>query len=514
MAKMNKVSKLMAWIWLLVGFTLLPFTAWQNVIPLAAWLAPVFLLRFARTCRLPRLVAPLLILAYAGSIFFDWRNGPGDLLSATIGITMSLARGLIYMLPYLADLRIGSRLGSWGRWLVFPLAFTSVEWATSLLRSITTHGSPAYSQYPVLPLVQVISITGMWGITFLIAWFASTVNILWEASFRWRAMWRKLAIFAGVLAAVFVYGGIRLGLSQQQSSTAGVQAIKVGTVTNETIFEPLTSMNLGNFYQSVDSERTAIRQQFQVVNNVMFDRIESALKAGAQVVVTQETAGLVLEEDKFQILDQASALASQYHAYLDITLWVFSRTEKLPYIHNQTLLIDPIGELAWTYDKTYPVFGSESFIVFAGSGKLPSLETPYGRMSAAICNDLNFPALLRQVGINNVDILIAPFNDQPDISVQDPAEAAFRTIENGVVSIRAAGRGLSMLIDPDGRVLASQDYFTTNSHVMVADLPVHSERTIYSRIGDLFAYLCVAGLVFLTIRALLKRKQPVNSVKA
>jgi apolipoprotein N-acyltransferase len=501
-----------AWLWLLIGFLLLPFTAWQNVIPLAAWLAPVFLLRFSRTFSRPRLVSPLLVLAYAGAIFFDWRHGPNDILSSAIGISMSLARGLLYMLPYLADRRIGSRLGSWGRWLVFPLAFTSVDWATSLLRSITTHGSPAYSQYPILPLVQVISITGMYGITFLIAWFASTINACWEGSFHWQAIRGKLALFAVVLVVVLVYGALRLGLSQRQSSVANVQSVKVGTVTNETIFAPLKSMDLGTFYQSVDSDRVPVRQKFKAVNDIMFERIEAVLKQGAQVVVTQETGGLVLEEDKPALLVRASSLAGAYHAYLEITMWVFSRTPKLPYIHNQTFLVDPAGELAWTYDKTYPVFGSESFIVFSGSGKLPILDTPYGRMSAAICNDLNFPALLRQAGQNNVDILIAPFNDQPEISTQDPAEAAFRTLENGVASIRAAGRGLSMVIDPEGRVLASQDYFTTSSHVMFAELPVHSERTIYSRIGDLFAYLCAAGLVVLTALALRRRKQPAHVV--
>jgi hypothetical protein len=38
----------LSWLWLLVGSLFLPFAAYQSVIPLAAWLAPVFLLRFVR----------------------------------------------------------------------------------------------------------------------------------------------------------------------------------------------------------------------------------------------------------------------------------------------------------------------------------------------------------------------------------------------------------------------------------------------------------------------------------
>jgi apolipoprotein N-acyltransferase len=497
----------LAWLWLLVGTLLLPFTAWQNVIPIAAWLAPVFLLRFERTTGRQRLVAPLIIIVYAATTFFDWRNGPMDPVSLAVGITMSLARGLFYLIPYFADKRIGSRLGSWGKWLVFPLAFTGVDWVMSLLKSTTSHGSPAYSQYPILPLIQIISITGMWGLTFLIAWFASTVNACWEGSFHWQAVRGKLAVFCGAIVAIFVFGSLRLILSQGQISAAAIQTVKVATVTNETIFEPLNSMNLGTFYKSNDGERASIRPKFEAVNKLLFDRIEAALHTGAQIVVTQETAGLVLEEDNTQVLDRLSNLASQYHAYLEITLWVFTRTQTLPYIHNQTSLVDPAGQVKWTYDKTHPVFGGENAIVFSGSGKLPLLDTPYGRMSTAICNDLNFPALLRQAGQNNVDVLLAPFDDVPEISIQDPAEAAFRTIENGVSSIRAAGRGLSMITDPEGRVLASQDYFTTSSHVMVAILPLHSVRTVYSRVGDLFAYLCLAGLFLLIASVLLNHKR-------
>jgi apolipoprotein N-acyltransferase len=39
------------WLWLLAGGLLLPFSRFQTVLPLAAWFAPVFLLRFSRSRR-------------------------------------------------------------------------------------------------------------------------------------------------------------------------------------------------------------------------------------------------------------------------------------------------------------------------------------------------------------------------------------------------------------------------------------------------------------------------------
>ena len=298
-----------------------------------------------------------------------------------------------------------------------------------------------------------------------------------------------------------------MSIIQGQLADPSVQTVKAATVTNETIFDALNSMNLVTFNQSSDAERAAIRPQFAAINDTLFTRVETALQSGAKIVVTQETGGLVLEEDKPQVLERTSTLARHYAAYVEISLWVFTRTPAMRYIHNQAVLVDPAGQVEWTYDKIYPVFGGESLIVFSGSGPLPVVDSPYGRMSTAICNDLNFPALLRQTSLNHADILISPFNDDPSIDTQDPAEAAYRTIENGFSLVRAAGQCRSMISDPAGRLRGSQDYFTTGTHVMLATLPVHALKTVYSLVGDLFAYLCVAGLALCTVFALVQRKR-------
>ncbi|HLJ33157.1 MAG TPA: hypothetical protein VKU38_05880 [Ktedonobacteraceae bacterium] len=54
-----------------------------------------------------------------------------------------------------------------------------------------------------------------------------------------------------------------------------------------------------------------------------------------------------------------------------------------------------------------------------------------------------------------------------------------------------------MTVDYEGHVLAASDYFTTDQQVMVAYVPMHGVHTIYATIGDLFAWLCIIGLVAL-----------------
>ncbi len=63
--------------------------------------------------------------------------------------------------------------------------------------------------------------------------------------------------------------------------------------------------------------------------------------------------------------------------------------------------------------------------------------------------------------------------------------------------IRHTSNGLSLAVDHQGRVLAAMDHFTApeNERVMVANVPVSGVRTIYARVGDAFAWICIAGLV-------------------
>jgi apolipoprotein N-acyltransferase len=73
--------------------------------------------------------------------------------------------------------------------------------------------------------------------------------------------------------------------------------------------------------------------------------------------------------------------------------------------------------------------------------------------------------------------------------------AVFRAVENGVSLFRAASTGVSTAVDPYGRTLATKDDVSPGGQVMVVQLPIARVATVYARAGDLFGWLCVAGLV-------------------
>jgi apolipoprotein N-acyltransferase len=62
-----------------------------------------------------------------------------------------------------------------------------------------------------------------------------------------------------------------------------------------------------------------------------------------------------------------------------------------------------------------------------------------------------------------------------------------------------------MAADYCGRVIAEQYYATSKERVMLAEVPVKSVFTIYSVTGDLFAWLCITGLIILIAVAMIRR---------
>jgi apolipoprotein N-acyltransferase len=92
--------------------------------------------------------------------------------------------------------------------------------------------------------------------------------------------------------------------------------------------------------------------------------------------------------------------------------------------------------------------------------------------------------------------------------------AAFEAIESGSSLVAQADLGLSVAVDYEGHVLASTDFFTTDPQLMVAYVPMQGVHTIYATIGDLFAWLSLAGLVVLIGGAIVGRPKAAKAVEA
>ena len=83
--------------------------------------------------------------------------------------------------------------------------------------------------------------------------------------------------------------------------------------------------------------------------------------------------------------------------------------------------------------------------------------------------------------------------------------------EQGLNLVRHTTDGLSAAFDYQGHVLASMDHFQAADRTMIAQVQIKGVRTIYSVIGDLFAWLSIATLAMLTISAFRGRHTPLTS---
>jgi apolipoprotein N-acyltransferase len=193
-------------------------------------------------------------------------------------------------------------------------------------------------------------------------------------------------------------------------------------------------------------------------------------------------------------------------------------------LYNAAYLIKPDGSTAAIYRKIHLVpfgeyvpFGRLLYFV----GPLVDFEFPFvpgtettllpvaGHMaSTAICYEVIYSSLIRSFVTHGSELLTTITNDAwygwSSAAYQHWEQASLRAIEEGRYLARAANTGFSGFVDPYGRVLQRSNMF--QSAVMAEDVRFLTERTIYSRIGDVVGWLSVA----LTLAALLASRRKVN----
>jgi apolipoprotein N-acyltransferase len=480
--------------WLGLAMMLFLFANGVNSIAIAAWLAPVFFLRFVRK-ESAALGLPVTYLALTAGFAFQFR---GMVPIPGIGYFIFLfLYGLPLVLPYVLDRLLHRKSTGLLGTLLFPCAWAFTEYLVSR-GPFASWGSAAYSQYGNLALLQLLSVTGLWGVAFLMGWFASVCNYVWEQGVDSREARRSAWIFAATICAVILLGGARLALFPPTSQTVRVASLsrrKLDPQLSEAIAQRLFAGKATN------DDMDAIRRWTAAIDDDLLSRAEREMKAGAKIVFWGEANAIVLKEAESAFVARGAALASKYNVYLGMALGVSDQSKELP-IENKLVLIQPDGRIAWEYHKAHPVPGPDAAVQFRGDGKLRELDTQYGRLSSIICFDGDFPQLLAQAGILHVDVVLDPSNDWREIDPWHTQMASFRAIEQGFHLIRHTSQGLSAAFDYQGRRLAAMDHFQTAEYSMVSEVPTKGTRTIYSVLGDWFAWVCFVALGALTWRAL------------
>jgi apolipoprotein N-acyltransferase len=225
----------------------------------------------------------------------------------------------------------------------------------------------------------------------------------------------------------------------------------------------------------------------------------------AKIVAFQETALKIQENDEANLLDRSKAIARANRVYLSLGYGLLFDEGKG---WNKNILISDQGELVVDYRKRFLLglgeYGETGFYN-KGPEVIQSVDTPYGRIGVSICRDMSFSGYARQAGEQQVDIMLNPSFDYPKST---GAMYSLRAIENGFTMIRPVYNGFSYAVDPNGKLLASMDSDNTNTGILYADVPTRGVNTLYTKVGDVLGWICVAGLLgFIPLNIVLSIRQ-------
>ncbi len=378
--------------------------------------------------------------------------------------------------------------------------------ATELGRQYVWDGFPwallGYSQITWLPIAQVASLVGVYGLSGLLALSSCAAASLMLGRGRVR-----LATAGGtvaLIAACALWGQARM---------ARGALLRAGEPVRVAVIQ-------GNVEQN-DKWNPALRD---AITNRYLTMTRQALAEGATFILWPESSTPFYFEQDLTRGSAVRRLAAEAHA----TLLVGSdqiepvRTARpgdpvTERYYNAAFLVNPDGSVGAVYRKMHLVpFGEyvplKSILFFVGplvdavsdfSAGTEAVLLPVSghEASTAICYEVIYGSLMRQFVLEGSELLTTITNDawygRSSAAYQHWDQAAMRSIETGRFLARAANTGVSGFVDPYGRVITRTDLFTPA--VVVRDVRFLQDRTLYLRIGDLVAWLSLA----LTVAALL-----------
>jgi apolipoprotein N-acyltransferase len=431
------------------------------------------------------------------------------------------------------------QISNWIQRLLWSLGGAAAWVALEMLRARLFGGFPwnllGDSQFKLVPLLQIASVTGVYGVSFLVAWFALELFAAGEMIFRnptRRHVWQQEMVLP-LLVILGFFGGGYFAINSGSPSSAGLS--KSPAFLRVTLIQPSVPQTL-IWSASEDSKR--FRE--------LLDRSQRAL--------TNQTDVLLWPESAVPALDDAT-----YRAIVEFAqsnrVWIVFNGDDVTFPpgatnwFNSAFLMNPDGRLASIYHKRQLVIFGEYvpltrwlpflkwFTPIQGGwtagdrpGRFeverwgerprePQIELDHGSpgvsphqpvvISPLICFEDVFPGTVRDATDDDTDFLVNLTNDgwfgDSTAQWQHTAAAVFRAIENRRPLVRCANNGVTCWIDDRGnlrQILADPtgDVHRAGALTIEIPLPPSAEKTVttfYRRHGDWFGWTCAGVTLFL-----------------
>lgn len=480
---MNKRKKQYSYIYLLIGIISLFFFNGKWILPIAAFIAPIFLIRFLRFQNPFKGFLIIVLVGWVSNIFV-WKGMMP--MSGFFYYFVSFMMSVFTSLTFLLDRIYTQKLKGIVSTLIFPAVYVLMDYITISTNPSGSYGTLGHTQ-SALPLLQLISITGIWGVAFLIMWTASIANWLWDNFFEKSKLYSAFLVFGIPFLAIVIWGQFRL----------------THTIDSETVRIASINSTKAEYHHRMTTNYDTLVEK---ANDGFLRNCEIAVSSGAKIVFGRETIISLPDDKENDFIEKAKIIAIHDSIYIGIPIHVIAEENSNENPENKLIWISPTGEILFTYHKAKPTYPGECDY---GDGIIKYFDSPYGRIGSAICFDMDFPSLIHQTGKMDIDIMLVPGSDWEEISPYHSYVASTRSIENGFNMVRSTFKGFSASFDYKGQLLSSNDFFRTDEVILYSDVPVKGQKTVYSFLGDYFAWLCI--LFFLSMSIVYFIKRGINS---
>lgn len=374
------------------------------------------------------------------------------------------------------------------------LSLAPAAWvATEYSRGFLFGGFPwiplGNTMVTLLPLVQLASLVGVYGLSALVAAINAGFAVTALATGRTRV--GAMAGTVALIAAVSLWGGQRMAANRL---TQG-EPIRVGLIQSNIAqtdkWNPSRAGMIVDRYTQLTRQAVAAGADFLLwpESSTPFYFQDDPGGDGIRAMVRQLGRPLLLGSDELE----PAAPKNRYY--------------------NSAFMLDTAGATAAVYRKIHLVpFGEyvpfqralffvgplvEAVSAFSAGERVTMLPVREHMVSTAICYEVTYPSQAREAVRQGSELLTTITNDawygESSAAYQHFEMASMRAVEQGRYMVRAANTGVSGIIDPYGRVLIRTRLFETAA--VVGEARFVQERTLYARIGDLVALLATVVTV-------------------
>lgn len=348
--------------------------------------------------------------------------------------------------------------------VTFGSLFAGAEYVLANAVPGGANWSLAPTQAEFLPMVQLASVTGIWGVSFLVAVTPAAVAVILTRRAPTTGRLRVGIAAAAVLATSLSYGFVQLD-KDHRAPSVHVALLAARLPAPEPILDVSTSEGL----RLLEADLAALAN----------------VPPRTQIVVLPEKDLIVDEISLVNVSRRFTEVAR--NRGLTVVVGVEMHTPKANY--NEALIFSPDGSQD-VYKKQFMLPGVEDSLT---TGHANSFVSGYARrIGVAICADMGHPQLGRSYAREGAQLMVVPALDFTKDALSQSRVQYLRGVENGYSVARAARLGNLTLADANGRVV-EQAKADNNAPVSVisTDLPLGPGKTLYSRWGDWFAWLAL-----------------------